>query len=191
MAKRFYLPVNVVAVPDKASGDIVLKAINDSAKNAQIHLDVVAINLDIGGEKTLFSGKAHVSPDHAEIVATIPAARLEKGEFLFFSWTDEHGNLLGENDFFPKAYKYYDIPHATITSAWGTKDGKHVLTLSTDHPALFVTANVDIPGYFSHNSITLLPGRKTRLTFVPRHNASVSQADLAKSLKLRHLRQTF
>jgi beta-mannosidase len=191
MAKRFYLPVNVVAVPDKASGDIVLKAINDSAKNAQIHLDVVAINLDIGGEKTLFSGKAHVSPDHAEIVAIIPAAKLEKGEFLFFSWKDGDGNLLGENDFLPKAYKYYDIPHATITPAWGTTDGKHVLTLSTDHPALFVTANVDILGYFSDNSITLIPGRKTRLTFVPRHGASVSQADLAKSLKLRHLRQTF
>jgi beta-mannosidase len=191
MARRFYLPVNVVAVPDKASGDIVLKAINDSAKNAQIHLDVVAINLDIGGERHLFSGKAKISLDQAEIVATIPASQLEKGEFLFFAWTDEHGNLSGENDFFPKAYKYYDIPHAMIMPIWGTEDGKHVLTLSTDQPALFVTANVDIPGYFSDNSITLLPGRESRLSFVPRHHASVSQTDLTESLKLRHLRETF
>ena len=58
-------------------------------------------------------------------------------------------------------------------------------------PALFVTATVDVPGYFSDNALTLLPGRETSLTFTPRHGAKVSKAELAKGLKLSHLRETY
>jgi len=191
MAKRFYLPINVVAVPDTATGDIVLKAINDSADKARIKLEVLAVDLDKGGERSLFSGRSSVSPDTAEVLATIPAAKLAKGEFLFFSWTDPDGNLLGENDFFPKAYKYYEIPQPEIKTAWSNVDGKQVLTLTSDKTALFVTATVDLPGYFSDNAVTLLPGRETKLTFTPRHGAKASPAQLASSLRVRNLRETF
>src|ERR1700755_2700772 len=41
MAKRFFLPINVVAVPEKASGDLILRAINDTATKNDVNLDVL------------------------------------------------------------------------------------------------------------------------------------------------------
>jgi beta-mannosidase len=190
MAKRFFLPVNVVAVPEKETGDILFKGINDTANKAPISLEIRAVNVN-GKDRVIHSGKAKLSPEKAEVLARIPANKLEEGEFLFFSWVGEDGKLLGENDFFPKAYKYYDIPHANVRAAWSNEDGKPVLTLSSDQPALFVTASVGVPGYFSDNSVTLLPGRETRLTFTPRHGAEVTQNALASSLRVRHLRETY
>ena len=57
--------------------------------------------------------------------------------------------------------------------------------------AFFVTATVEVPGYFSDNAITLLPGRETKLTFTARKGAKVTQKALAKGLKIRHLRETY
>jgi len=98
---------------------------------------------------------------------------------------------LGENDFFPVAYKYYELPHAEMKAAWSSDDGAPVLTLTADRPALFVTATTDTPGYFSDNAVTLLPGRETRLSFTPRLGARVNRQALARSLRLRHLRETY
>ena len=56
---------------------------------------------------------------------------------------------------------------------------------------MFVTATTDVPGYFSDNAVTLLPGRETRLSFTPRHGAKVTQKALAAGLKVRHLRETY
>ena len=65
-------------------------------------------------------------------------------------------------------------------------------TLRLGGPARrLVTATTDVPGYFSDNAVTLLPGRETRLTFTPRHGAKVTQKALASGLKVRHLRETY
>ena len=66
-----------------------------------------------------------------------------------------------------------------------------MLTLTTDRPALFVTATTDALGFFDDNAVTLLPGRETRLTFTPRFDAKVSRKALSKGMKVRHLRQTY
>jgi beta-mannosidase len=118
-------------------------------------------------------------------------SEMKPGEFLFFSWTGEDGRLLGENDYFPRPYKAYDLPQADVKAQWSEDNGQPVLTLSADRPALFVTARVDIPGYFSDNAVTLLPGRETRLTFTPRLGARVTQKQLAASLTVQHLRETY
>ncbi|RYE56526.1 MAG: hypothetical protein EOP20_08775 [Hyphomicrobiales bacterium] len=188
MAKRFFLPVNVVAYPD---GDtILLKAINDTAAKTEISLEVRAV--DVGGaDRVVHSGKTSVSPDAATLAFKLPAKKLGTGEFLFFSWRDAEGRLLGENDFFPKAYKAYDPAEARITATWTGDDKAPALTLRTDKPAFFVTATVDVPGYFSDNAITLLPGRETTLTFTARLGAKATQKALAKGLKIRHLRETY
>jgi beta-mannosidase len=66
-----------------------------------------------------------------------------------------------------------------------------VLTLTADKPALFVTATVDVPGYFSDNALTLLPGAPVSLGFTPRLGAKPSLNALEASLRLRHLRETY
>ncbi|MGV8832827.1 MAG: beta-mannosidase [Devosia sp.] len=205
MAKRFFLPVNVVAVPvhddvqansrgtpveGAAPTSIALRAINDTGAPTSIAFEVRAVKIG-GGDRVVFSGNCAVGPDAAIDVSRLAAADLVSDEFLFFSWRDAKGNLLGENDYFPKPYKAYELVSPAITSSWSDRDGHPVLTLSTDKPALFVTATVDLPGYFSDNAVTLLPGRITELVFTPRHGATASAAELAPSLKVRNLSETF
>ena len=190
MARRFYLPVSVVAVPDKASGEIVLNAINDSGRNADIEVEALAVNV-AGGSRPLVKRRQRVSPDHAGEVARIAGGELEAGEFLFFSWRDKTGTVLGENDFFPHAYKEYELPPAKVTTRWEKGEAGAVLVLSSDKPTFFVTATTDVAGHFSDNAITLLPGRDARLTFTPRRGEKPTQRALAAGLHVRHLRQTY
>ena len=190
MAKRFFEQQNVVAIPNEEKTEISLKGINDSANPAKISLEVRAVNVN-GGERIVHEDKHTISPDKAEVLATIAMPSLEENEFLFFSWTDENGDLIGENDFFPRAYKYYDIPDAKVQSSWSMRGDQPVLTLTSNKPAFFVTVTSDVPGYFSDNAVTLLPGRETRLTFTARSDTEVEQAEIAESLQVRHLRETY
>ncbi|MEQ1768851.1 MAG: glycoside hydrolase family 2 protein [Devosia sp.] len=190
MAKRFYLPVNVVAVPDKESDALVLKGINDSAVRAEVNLEVKAVAMN-GRTRTMFTGKGNVSPDAAAELGRVALGDLHADEFLFFAWHDKAGILLGENDYFPQPYKSYDLPVARVTTRWESSEAGPVLVLRADNPAVFVTATTEVPGYFSDNAVTLLPGRETRLTFTPRLGAKVTQKALASGLKVRHLRETY
>jgi beta-mannosidase len=205
MARRFYLPVNVVAVPQittvrtnsrgtpvegQLPDQIALRAINDTGRPVSIALEVLAVKVT-GESRVVFSGNSAVGPDAAITVTDIPFGELAEDEFLYFIWKDAQGKVLGENDYFPKPYKAYELGGADIDAKWSDRDGQAVLTVQSDKPAFFATASVEVPGYFSDNSITLLPGRPVELTFIPRHGASVSAADLMGSLKLRHLAETF
>jgi len=205
MARRFFLPVNVVAVPvhedvrtnsrgtpeeNQMPDSIVLRGINDTAGPVSITLEVRAVKVG-GGDRVVFSGNTAIGPDAALTAAIIPFDTIEADEFLFFSWRDAKGNLLGENDYFPRPYKAYELVEPKIRAAWSDVDGNLVLSLTSDQPALFVTATVDVPGYFSDNAVTLLPGRHTYLTFTPRHGATPTASELIKSLRVRNLRETF
>ncbi len=188
MAKRFFAPINVVAVPD---GDtVLLKAINDTARKAEIALEVLAVDA-AGKARVIATAKAKTHPDRAVVATRIRLGDLGPNEFLFFAWTAEDGRLLGENDYFPKAYKAYEIGAAKVRASWSGSDAAPVLILSADRPAMFVTATVDVPGYFSDNALTLIPGREVRLGFTPRQGAAVSREALAGSLRLSHLRETY
>ena len=205
MARRFYNLVNVVAVPQvrevrtnsrgvpvpgQMPDEIVLKAINDTGRPVAVALEVRAVKVG-GGDRVVFSGNSAVGADAAIAVASVDLADLADDEFLFFAWKDAQGRVLGENDYFPKAYKSYDLVPATIATRWADRDGQAVLTLEADRPALFATATVDAPGYFSDNALTLLPGRPVELVFHPRHGARASAAQLAESLRVQHLAETF
>ncbi|UXN73425.1 hypothetical protein N8D56_21510 [Devosia sp. A8/3-2] len=205
MAKRFFLPVNVVAVPEHdavlknsrgtpvegAPPDrIVFKGINDTARPVSVSLEIRAVKIG-GGDRVVASTNAAIGSDAALALASVDFADLAEDEFLFFSRRDASGNLLGENDYFPKPYKAYELVTPTVTAEWSERNGAPLLTLQTDKPALFVTATVDLPGYFSDNAVTLLPGRKTELSFTPRRGATPSASELTTSLKVRNLSETF
>ena len=60
-------------------------------------------------------------------------------------------------------------------------DGRHVLTMTAEAMAFFLTAEADVPGRWDRNAIHLGPGHQTRLTFTPR------DAEAVPSFTLRHL----
>ncbi len=191
MARRFYLPVNVVAVPDAGNTTITLKAINDTGSPVAIALEVQAVK--VGGEaRRVFAGNTAIGSDAAIAVTRVAVADLAPDEFLFFAWKDAHGHVIGENDYFPQPYKAYDLPRAELRHEVVERDGKPVLRLeAVGAPALFVTATTDLPGYFSDNALTLLPGRPVELGFTPRHGATVTAGDLARGLRVQQLADTF
>jgi beta-mannosidase len=188
MARRFFLLRNVVAVPD--GDDIVLKGINDTPDWTDIVLDVQAVHVS-GQKRTLHQGRHALSPDEAVELVRLPLSKLDQGEFFYFSWRDGNDDLLGDNDFFPRAYKYYDLEQAKVTAVWSEEGGGPVLTLSADKPAFFVTATTDVPGHFSDNTVTLVPDREKKLTFIPRHGVTTTIEDLADGCRLTNLRQTY
>lgn len=190
MARRFFRLVNVVAVPNADNTEITLKAINDTGRPVSIALSVTAVKVS-GESRNLTSGNSAIGPDAAIGIATIAVADLAADEFLYFSWKDAAGTVLGENDYFPQPYKAYELTQPTISTRWSDRDGHAVLTLQADKPAFFATATVDAPGYFSDNAVTLLPGKPVEITFHPRHGATVTSADLSGSLQVRNLAETF
>ncbi|KKB81260.1 hypothetical protein VW35_03845 [Devosia soli] len=190
MAKRFFRLVNLVAVPNAENTQITLKAINDTGRPVSIALEVLAVTVT-GETRTVFSGNSAVGPDAAVAVATLAMADIAVDEFLYFTWKDAAGAVLGENDYFPQPYKAYELVQPTISTKWSDHGGQAVLTLEADKPAFFATATVDAPGYFSDNAVTLLPGRPVDIVFTPRHGASYSASDLAPSLRVRNLAETF
>lgn len=68
-----------------------------------------------------------------------------------------------------------------------------ILQLSTDKPAFFVS--VDIPGLKGHwedNMLTLLPGQRYSLRFIPQKGEPLPALDYCqKALQIRHLRETY
>lgn len=190
MARRFFLAVNVVAIPDLQAGSIVLRGVNDAAADCEVNLELLAVDM-AGGSRTMHSGRHSISRDAAATLATVPAAALRDDEFLWCRWSDTDGAAIGENDFFPRAYKYYEPHAAQITAKWSLAQGDAVLTLTADRPCFFVTASVAARGYFSDNAVTLLPGREAHLRFHPRFGEPAAADVLSSSLQLRHLRQTY
>jgi beta-mannosidase len=190
MARRFFQPVTVVAVPEEDGAVITLRGINDTAGEVDLRLEVQAVDV-AGAARLVFTGKGSVPPDRAVDLAHVALDDLRPGEFLFFTWTDKAGRVVGENDHFPRPYKAYDFLPASIATRWEKGADGPVLVLATDRPAAFVTVTTAVPGSFSDNALTLLPGRERRLTFAPRHGAKVTQKALASGLRVSHLRDTY
>lgn len=189
MARRFFSPINVVAVPD---GDTIeLRAINDTGKKQVIALEVRAVD-GMGGDRVMATATVRTSPDKAVSATRLALLDLRPNEFLLFSWFDDAGHVLGSNDYFPRPYKAYDLAAPDVAHRWEGPEEEPVLVLAaTGAPALFVTASVDVPGWFSDNAFTLLAGQETRLSFVARGAAVATRSALDRSLRVRHLRQTY
>lgn len=204
MAKRFFSPVNMVAVPvlgeirrnsrgkpieGQLPEKIDIRGVNDGPATLSLDYVIEAVNMS-GTRRALHTGSVRLGTEGAITLMAIDFAELADHEFLYFSWHDENGNMLGRNDFFPRPYKYYDLPPAQVTACWRMENGTPTLTLSTDAPAFFVTLSTDCPGYFSDNSVTLLPGEELNLEFHPRLGANSDFAALAAGTGMVHLSET-
>src|SRR5690606_20482060 len=79
MARRFYLPVNVVAVPNPENTVIALRAINDTGRPVSLALEVLAMRVT-GESRVIFAGTSAVGADAAITVSTVRAADLAADE---------------------------------------------------------------------------------------------------------------
>jgi beta-mannosidase len=176
MARRFYADVTVVCIPDGAG--YTLKAVNDRLAPVPLRIEAWAVAMD-GTTRKLDEAERTVPPDRAVPVLSITADALAKGEVLFFLWKGDDTD--GRDLHSPKPWKAYDLLPAGL-GAEVAQDGPHWrITLTSRVLAPFATVEADVPGRFSDNAITLIPGMPVTITFTPQ------KADAAPRFTFRDL----
>ena len=158
MARRFFAPVAVFAVPSKDGKTISMMAVNDTRKTAVVELECFAVSPS-GDVIKLNSTKAEVPTDRAVEVVTILSDAVPDTHILHFK--SFVGGKSTSNHFAPKPYKTYDLQDPEIKlSVKGDS-----LTLSTTKPAYYVSVEANMPGHFSDNAFDLLPGESKIISF--------------------------
>lgn len=158
MARRFYAPITVVAVPE--GEDIVLKAINDTPVPSYLTVSVHALT-PAGEQRELGHGTAQIGTA-AETLFRLSRADLAADEILAFGWECPNGPF-GTDHYTPKPYKDYSFVDPGLRLA---QKGNR-LQVSAEALALFVTVEADVPGRFSRNAFTVVPGLPVELRFQP------------------------
>ena len=156
MARRFFQPVNVVAVPDPL-GTVRLVGVNDTAAPVQVDLEAFAVTLDGAGTRPLASAGAPVGTDAAETLTEFRADALEAGEILAFRWQASNG-MAGGDVFAPVAL---EAPRPPRPADRRRDPRRRTARSSPASPpqavALFATLEADRPGRFSTNADRPLP----------------------------------
>ena len=169
MARDFYAPVTVVAVPE--GGAIALKAVNDGRN--QVALSLVASALSMaGGLRRLVEATTVVGAE-ATVVAVVASDALHADEVLHWHW---QGDATGEDIHAPKPWKAFDLIEPGVEMAVNGDE----ITLSAKAFAAFVALEADVAGRFSDNAFPLIPGRPRTIRFTP-------DAPGAAAFTLRHL----
>ncbi|WP_299150821.1 glycoside hydrolase family 2 protein [uncultured Tateyamaria sp.] len=164
MARRFYAPVLVSAVP--VTDGIELRAINDLDHDVMLAVKVRAISID-GSTRPLGRHSMTVGPDAAQMVLKVALGDLRSFEMIEFSWTDTTTGDTASDTFAPKPFKGYDLRAPMISSRATQNDTGWDVTLTAQALALFVAVEADQPGRFSDNAVTLWPGHPVTIHFTP------------------------
>jgi beta-mannosidase len=109
----------------------------------------------------------------------VAADALAPGEILSFVWQGEgtHGRDLH----LPKPWKAYDLLPSGLTAEVAQDGPRWRITLTSRALAPYATVEADVPGRFSDNAVTLIPGTPVTITFTPQ------QADATPCFTFRDL----
>ena len=162
MARSFYAPVVVVAVPTPEG--IALVGVNDRLDPVELSVTAYATALD-GTAREVGRGAAPVGED-SERLLLVPPGTLGEHEVLTFGWEGSDGTHAGDV-FAPKPWKAYDLPDPGLAHEVAREGEAHVLTVTAQAMAFFVTAEADVPGRWDRAALHLGPGAATRLAFTP------------------------
>jgi beta-mannosidase len=165
MARRFYAPIAVMALPDKKTGGIVIKAVNDRLTKQKFSLKLSTLD-PAGKAKLLKNISANIPADKAVEVAKLKKGQLPMAHILILDFEAADGSK-GRVHFANEPYKAMNIINPDISHSTKIKDGKLHIALSTKHAALFVTAETGVFGSYSDNVLDMLPGESTKIIFTP------------------------
>ncbi|WP_417684104.1 beta-mannosidase [Roseibium sp.] len=182
MARRFFSPVQVFALPSE-DGGLRLSAVNDGADPVEVTYQVERWSFE-GSHEIFCEGRASVPADRAIDLPVETAAYPDATGLTVYRWQSSCG-LSGWDHVMPAAYKGLDLHKPDITTTVEEVDGRSVVTLATDRPALFVTLETDLPVRFSDNVLTLLPGRPVSLDL--EDMGKRPPGEILRSLTIRNL----
>jgi beta-mannosidase len=182
MARRFYAPVSVMAVPDK-QGSISVKAVNDTLKVQKLSLALSILD-PAGKVHELKFVKKSVPSDKAIEIARLKKGELPSGHILIMDYDAADGSKARAH-FAAEPYKALHIIDPQLTHRAEIKNEKLHIHLAAHHAALFVVAECGVDGNYSDNVLDLLPGESATVIFTPDNPADLKSA--AKNLVIRNL----
>ncbi|SFS21083.1 beta-mannosidase [Yoonia litorea] len=159
MARDFYAPVIVAAVPD--GDEISFVGVNDGA-TGEVKLSVSALSMD-GSLRPLTEATATIGQS-AEPLCRVAISDLDPQEMLYFRWIGPDGQEMADH-FAPRPYKSYDLQPSDLTLT--TSESR--LTVTAGGLSLFASVEADCPGRFDQNALLLLPGESRTIRFTATH----------------------
>jgi beta-mannosidase len=163
MARRFFQPVQVTAIP--ADGQFRVTAVNDTAEPVEVEVDLAAAAMD-GSTRPLRTARLPVGTDAAAAVTELPLTALGPGEVLVLRWSGSNGMAGG--DVVPAVrHKALELLDPKLAVATTVADGRLRAQVSAEALAFFVTLEADRPGRFSTNAVALFPGHPATIDFIP------------------------
>ncbi|HEV7436533.1 MAG TPA: glycoside hydrolase family 2 protein [Pseudorhizobium sp.] len=166
VARRFFQPVAVAAIPSDDGSDIRISLVNDTMEDVTVTINLSTVSLD-GTRTPLRSVDALCSPDAAVTAVTLSATDLPPDAILFWSFTATNG-MGGEGHYVRGTYKALDLaPPGLEVSISPAGDGAIDILVQASGLALFVMVESDTPGRYSDNAFDLAAGESRRITFTP------------------------
>ncbi|WP_075292679.1 beta-mannosidase [Pararhizobium arenae] len=167
MARRFFQPVAVAAIPSKDGKEIAFSMVNDTAEPVTVELQTFLVSLD--GKKTPLTAAAGTcSPDRAATLLAIPASDISADHLLFWSFEASNG-MRGEGHHVTGTYKALELqPSGLSLSSRPLGDGSFEVTASATSLALHVMIEADVEGRYSDNAFDLTAGESRTIRFTPR-----------------------
>jgi len=194
-AKQFFAPVASFTYPSPESKEVEIWTVNDRIKNAEVKVTATVYNFDGKALKT-FNVDAKVAAGVSKKVKTFKASELNFAPDAAFMYVETtavcaDGEFHHVNTYFFTIFSKCELAKATVKAEVKAVGKELKVVLTTDKPAFYVwLETAGIKGRFDDNSVTVLPGRKVELTFKATAG-KVTKEQLAASLRLNHLRQTY
>ena len=163
MARRFFQPVTVVAIPEGET--LRLMAVNDTAAPTEVTVELLAATL-AGETRPSSTATATVGTEAALCLAEMPLAALAADEILAFRWRAGNG-MAGGDVHAPVRWKALDLRDPKVAIEVAPEGGALRARLSARAVAFFVTVEASKPGRFSANALTLFPGHDAEIVFTP------------------------
>jgi beta-mannosidase len=158
-ARRFYQPLLVAMVPGHqrfdTEGQYLLKVVNDTMTTETITVTARALTVT-GTEQRRWQFTVAAEPGAVTTIHSFESVPPDC--FLYWQWHDQHGNLMGDNEYWFTPYKNHQLPTPKIQLTESNDGDQKVFELQTDQPAFFVTINLGGNHVYSDNGFTLLPG---------------------------------
>ena len=194
-AKRFYAPVMAMVYKDDSKSPR-LCVVSDITEKLTAEVQVVCWSFE-GKRLEEFTFKGTLKANESKELHVFKDAELNKqpenGYFMQIICKAKNADgkvFEHENLYHPVPFKSCTLEKPEIKTGVTEKDGKFVITVTAKKPAFFVLLDaIGLPGVFSDNSFTLLPGEPKELIFTPRKETTLNA--LEKALEVTSLRDTY
>lgn len=192
LARNFNAPAITLSL--QKDGKLELWSVNDQRYDLDFKVKATLYDLD-GKKLDAMDLSAVVKAGSSKKLKEIKLENLKcdlENAFMFIETIAKGGGgtLIHDNTHFFKPYKSCEFRKSKINCEISQDKNGLAVELSAEKPAFFVNLETPgIKGIFADNCVTVLPGRKVKLAFAAKQK--FTKAQLEKSLKVKHLAETY